>query len=102
VFRTLTELRLTPVMWNVTSWDWKARSAAEIERHLERGIALNQRRDSGSNVLMHDGSHLGMGTDRRRTVTATANLLGTATRDGIRFVTLDRWSPTALGDTAPL
>jgi peptidoglycan-N-acetylglucosamine deacetylase len=40
---------------------------------------------------MHDGGHLEMGTDRRRTVTATANLLGPARRDGIRFVTLDRW-----------
>jgi peptidoglycan-N-acetylglucosamine deacetylase len=93
VFRIAAELNLTPVMWNVTSWDWKAGSTAEIERHVERGITLNQRRHRGSNVLMHDGSHLEMGTDRRRTVTATANLLGTATRDGIRFVTLDQWSP---------
>src|SRR3954447_1190431 len=51
------------------------RVAAEIEGHIERGIARNQRRQSGSNVLMHDGSHMAMGSDRRRTVTATANLL---------------------------
>jgi len=93
LFRVAAELRLTPVMWNVTSWDWKAQSAAEIEGHLERGIARNQRKHRGSNVLMHDGGHLEMGTDRRRTVTATANLLGKATRDGTRFVTLDRWCP---------
>ena len=96
LFRVAAELRLTPVMWNVTSWDWKAQSAAEIEGHLERGIALNQRKHRGSNVLMHDGSHLEMGTDRRRTVTATANLLGKASGE-FRFVTLDQWCPVAPG-----
>jgi peptidoglycan/xylan/chitin deacetylase (PgdA/CDA1 family) len=91
VFHAAAELQLTPVMWNVTSWDWKAKSAAEIETRLHRGIARNQRKQRGSNLLMHDGGHLEMGIDRRRTVTATANLLGPARRDGIRFVTLDRW-----------
>jgi peptidoglycan-N-acetylglucosamine deacetylase len=102
VFRTAAELRLTPVLWNVNSRDWKANSAAEIERRVERGLALNQRRHSGSNVLMHDGGHLEMGTDRRRTVTATANLLGKAKRDGIRFVTLEPWCPATRDGNAPL
>jgi peptidoglycan-N-acetylglucosamine deacetylase len=93
VFRVATQLRLTPVLWNVTSWDWKAKSAAEIELRLQRGIAHNQQRGCGSNMLMHDGGHLDMGSDRRRTVTATANLLATASSSGIRFVTLDRWLP---------
>jgi peptidoglycan/xylan/chitin deacetylase (PgdA/CDA1 family) len=91
LFRITAELRLTPVMWNVTSWDWKAKSAAEIESHIERGIVINQERQSGSNVLMHDGSHLEMGSDRRRTVTATANLLSKASSGNIQFVTLDQW-----------
>jgi hypothetical protein len=42
-------------------------------------------------VLMHDGGHLQMGSDRRRTVTATANLLAKGSSRGLRFVTLDRW-----------
>jgi peptidoglycan-N-acetylglucosamine deacetylase len=91
VFRAAAELRLTPVLWNVTSWDWNAKSSAAIEMRLQRGIAHNQRRHRGSNVLMHDGGHLEMGSDRRRTVTATANLLGSAQRSGIRFVTVDHW-----------
>ncbi|HEY3990916.1 MAG TPA: polysaccharide deacetylase family protein [Acidobacteriaceae bacterium] len=91
VFHAAAELRLTPVLWNVNARDWKAKSAAEIEAGLARGMALNQRKQCGSNVLMHDGGHLEMGTDRRRTVTATANVLGTAQRGGIRFVTIDRW-----------
>ena len=101
VFRVAAELRLMPVLWNVSSCDWKAKSAAEIELRLERGIAHNQRRQRGSNVLMHDGGHLEMGTDRRRTVTATANLLGKTERDGIRFVTLDRWHPAMSGVEVP-
>jgi peptidoglycan/xylan/chitin deacetylase (PgdA/CDA1 family) len=100
LFRVAAELRLTPVLWNVTSWDWKAKSAAEIEGHIERGIARNQLRQSGSNVLMHDGSHMAMSSDRRRTVTATANLLGKARRE-TRFVTLDRWHPSAQGSNKP-
>jgi peptidoglycan/xylan/chitin deacetylase (PgdA/CDA1 family) len=101
VFRVTAELGLAPVMWNVTSWDWKAKSAGEIEGRLGRGIVLNQRRHRGSNVLMHDGSHLAMGTDRRRTVSATANLLGGA-RGSTRFVTLDRWCPAGPGSETPL
>jgi len=101
VFHIASQLRLTPVLWNVTSWDWNAKSAAEIGQHLQRGIAHNQRRGHGSNVLMHDGSHLEMGTDRRRTVTATANLLATTSNGSMRFVTLDRWHPATPGD-APL
>lgn len=93
VFHVAAEQGLTPVMWNVTSWDWSAKSSAEIEGHLHRGIALNQRRRRGSNILMHDGSHLEMGTDRRRSVNATANLLGTLSAENVRFVTLDRWQP---------
>jgi peptidoglycan-N-acetylglucosamine deacetylase len=89
------------VLWNVTSWDWNAKSAAEIELRLQRGVERNQRRHRGSNVLMHDGGHVAMGADRRRTVTATANLLATASNGGLRFVTLDRWHPATPGD-APL
>ena len=89
VFRAAAELRLTSVLWNVNARDWKAKSAAEIESRLEHGIALNQQRKHGSNILLHDGGHLEMGTDRRRTVTATANLLATAACNGLRFVTLE-------------
>jgi peptidoglycan/xylan/chitin deacetylase (PgdA/CDA1 family) len=93
VFRVLTELRLTPVLWNVTGLDWKAKSAAEISNRLERGITRNQRKQTGSNILLHDGGHMEMGTDRRRTITATANLLAPAQRAGARFVTIEQWHP---------
>jgi peptidoglycan-N-acetylglucosamine deacetylase len=91
VFHVAAQLRLMPVLWNVTSWDWNAKSAAAIETRLQRGIAHNQRRQRGSNLLMHDGGHLEMGSDRRHTVLATANLLAMSSSGGLRFVTLDRW-----------
>lgn len=101
VFRAAADLHLVSVLWNVNARDWSSKSAADIELRLQRGIGQNQRRQRGSNVLMHDGGHLEMGSDRRRTVTATANLLGTTRRDGIRFVTLDRWSPAVAGSDLP-
>ena len=92
LFRVMQELDLTPALWNVNTRDWKAKSPAEIEARVHAGLARNRSRKRGSNILMHDGSHLEMGTDRRRTVNATANLLGTM-RAGMRFVTLDQWCP---------
>jgi peptidoglycan/xylan/chitin deacetylase (PgdA/CDA1 family) len=90
LFRVTRDLGLTPALWNVNTRDWKAKSAGEIEARIHDGLAHNRSRKRGSNILMHDGSHLEIGTDRRRTVNATANLLGT-THDSVRFVTLDQW-----------
>ena len=92
VFRILRELHLTPVLWNVNTRDWRAHSAAEIEQRLEQGILRNRQRGRGSNILMHDGSHLEMHADRSRTVAATAKLLAAAPDRGLRFVSLDGWN----------
>ncbi len=92
LFHILREIEQVPVMWNVSARDWKARSAAEIEGRIEHGILRNQRRRRGSNILLHDGSHVSFGVDRRRTVTATANLLAIAPRGGLHFVTVDAWA----------
>ncbi len=92
ILAQLQEMGQTPVLWNINGHDWDARSAAEIEQRLERGMVQNQRRHCSSNILLHDGGHRQMGTDRRRTVTATANLLAVAPRGGLRFVTVDSWA----------
>ncbi len=91
VLRMAREAGLTPVMWNVTGFDWNAKSARAIEIRVERGIVHNQNRNFSTNVLLHDGGHLKMGTDRRRTVSATATLLGTIPRTGMHLVTVDQW-----------
>ena len=91
VLRVAREAGLTPVMWNVTGFDWNAKSARAIEIRVERGIVHNQNHNASTNVLLHDGSHLRMGTDRRRTVSATATLLGTIPRTGMHMVTVEQW-----------
>ena len=91
LFRVTQQLGLTPTLWNVNTRDWKARSPGEIEARIHAGVARNQERRRGSNILMHDGSHRELGIDRRRTVNATANLLGSVAGKSLRFVTLDQW-----------
>ena len=58
---------------------------------MERGIARNQRHDRGSNLLLHDGGHTGIGVDRSRTIAATAALLE-RWRGRARFITVAQWS----------
>jgi peptidoglycan/xylan/chitin deacetylase (PgdA/CDA1 family) len=91
VLRFARERGLTPVMWNVTGFDWNASSARAIETQVERGIVQNQNRGRGTNVLLHDGDFKKIGADRRRTVSATATLLGTIPRTGMHLVTVDHW-----------
>lgn len=102
VLRVVRELELTPVLWNVTGFDWNAKSARAIEVHVERGIVHNQNRQRGTNVLLHDGSHQQMGCDRRRTIAATATLLNVMPRTGMHLVTVDHWQHQGEPQTGPL
>lgn len=73
---------MTPVMWTVTCFDWRARSADPIERHAVAGIR------GGDIVLLHDGSHVKMGANRAPTVEATGRLLRRYQAEGYQFVTI--------------
>jgi len=95
VLRIAREMGLTPVLWNVTGYDWKPIGAARILGKLEAGMARNQRRGCSSNLLMHDGGHRGMGANRMDTVRAVDRLLTAHPGDGTRFVTVDRWVEAA-------
>jgi peptidoglycan-N-acetylglucosamine deacetylase len=90
VLRAARELGLTPVMWNVTGYDWEPIGVDGIVTNLERGIARNRAR--GSNLLLHDGGHLAMGTMRRDTVVAVERLLAAHAGTATRFVTVDAWA----------
>lgn len=73
-------------------YDWRTNTtAAKITAHLERGIARNQRRERGSNLLLHDGGHLIMGADRSQSVEATSLILERYPPTKIRYVTVDAW-----------
>jgi len=73
---------LEPVMWNVTSWDWKVPPAAKIVETCNRSMG------DGAVVLLHDGSHLGFGADRWQTVVATHLLIEGWRAKGYEFVTI--------------
>jgi len=92
VLRAASELGLTPVMWNVTGFDWDPHGAAAILANLESGIARQQGRGNGSNLLLHDGGHRAMGSPRMDTVGAVQQLLAKRRDPAIRYVTVDAWS----------
>ncbi len=90
VLRTVAELGLTPVMWNITAHDWDATDPQALAARVQRGLRSNQRRHRSSNLLLHDGGHLQLGTDRSVTLAATTMLLEAWAGSGLRFVTVRR------------
>jgi peptidoglycan/xylan/chitin deacetylase (PgdA/CDA1 family) len=96
VLRIARELGLVPVTWNVTGYDWNPIGADGILKNLDAGIARNRRRGCGSNLLLHDGGHRGMGASRMDTVRAVDRLLTARAGDGTRWVTVDAWAAAAL------
>ncbi len=80
--RVARELGMEPVMWNVTGYDWNAPPAAAIEQKVVRQMR------GGDVILLHDGGHKAMGTDRVQTVMATDNLIRRYRDQGYEFVTV--------------
>jgi peptidoglycan-N-acetylglucosamine deacetylase len=91
VLRAAVELGLTPVMWNVTAHDWDATEPVTLTARVQDGVACNQRRGRGSNILLHDGGHGQLGTDRSVTLAATALLLESWANRDLRLVTVEAW-----------
>ena len=89
--RAVRRLGLEPVMWNVTCYDWKARSAQEIAGHAQRQVG------GGNVILLHDGSHVRMGANRSRTVEATGQIVERYLADDYRFVTVPEMMGGARG-----
>jgi peptidoglycan/xylan/chitin deacetylase (PgdA/CDA1 family) len=90
VLRIARELGLTPVMWNITAHDWDATQAEPLAAKIERGIRRNQSLKRASNLLLHDGGHRHVGTDRSVTLAATKVVL--ETHSDLRYVTVDAWA----------
>ena len=91
VLRAARELGLTTVQWNAMGSDWEQISARSIVENVERDLRYAHERGVGGNILLHDGSDLHMGADRRATLEATRMLLERLGSQGRRFVTVDRW-----------
>jgi peptidoglycan/xylan/chitin deacetylase (PgdA/CDA1 family) len=82
VLRIARELGLLPVMWNVTGYDWSAKSAESIEKNVARQVR------GGDVLLLHDGGHLQFGTDRSFSVQATDRMIALYKSEGREFVTI--------------
>jgi peptidoglycan/xylan/chitin deacetylase (PgdA/CDA1 family) len=92
VLRIARELDLTPVQWNVMPMDWRPISAEVIAARAVLGVKHNQRRQRGSNILLHDGGDRSLGAPRLPTVEATGSLLRLyGGQTGTKFVTVDSW-----------
>ena len=89
VFQMARAMDMTPIMWNVTCYDWKATTPETVERHAGRQIR------GGDVILLHDGGHLAFGADRSHTVTATDHLIRRYKDQGYEFVTV----PQMLADS---
>ena len=79
-------------MWNVTGWDWKLGTADYIERKVRKQMR------GGDVILLHDGSHTGMGADRSQTVIVTDRLITRYKAEGYEFVTI----PEMMGRSSAL
>jgi peptidoglycan-N-acetylglucosamine deacetylase len=87
VFRIARELGLEPIMWTVTGYDWDAESADEIERKVVRQMR------GGDVILLHDGGHKALGTDRSKTITATERIIDRYKPQGSEFLTIPQMMP---------
>lgn len=90
VLRIAREMGMIPVLWNAMTRDWSERSADRIARNLIRMIDRNERRGSASTIVLHDGGHRMLGTDRGPSVAAAGRLIGHF-KTTHRFVTVDAW-----------
>lgn len=89
VLRVAHELGMVSVQWNAMGYDWRAISADAIASHVEQGVKRNRRRGRGSNILLHDGGHTGLGAPRHETVGAVKQLI--QKHREATFVRVDAW-----------
>jgi peptidoglycan/xylan/chitin deacetylase (PgdA/CDA1 family) len=81
-------LGLTPIMWNITGYDWNAPPAERIAARVSGKIR------GGDVIVLHDGSHHGMGADRAQTVLATSMFLERWRAQGYEFVAVSEMMGT--------
>jgi peptidoglycan-N-acetylglucosamine deacetylase len=93
--RIARSLGLQPVMWNVTSWDWKKPPAARIVQKCAGQM------HGGDVILMHDGDHEHFGADRWQTIVATHLLIESWREKGYDFVTVPQMMGGPLLDRRP-
>jgi peptidoglycan/xylan/chitin deacetylase (PgdA/CDA1 family) len=88
--RIARELGMKPVTWNAMTNDWEEPSADRIASNLIAKIEKNQQSGYATNIVLHDGSHHGLGANRGPSVHAAQQLLERYSASH-NFVTLDAW-----------
>jgi peptidoglycan/xylan/chitin deacetylase (PgdA/CDA1 family) len=83
---------LVPVMWNAMGMDWSQKDPALIAARLLGEMAHNREQGVGSNLLLHDGSHKGIGTNRDASLGAVDRVVK-AVASKSKFVTVEAWLP---------
>jgi peptidoglycan-N-acetylglucosamine deacetylase len=91
VLRAARELGMITVMWNAMTSDWSERSPDLIAARLIKKIEANHRGGFASNIVLHDGGHLALNTDRSPSIAAAEKLL-TRYRSKHKFVTINAWA----------
>ncbi len=90
VLRVARELGMVPVMWNAMTSDWRERSPDRISQRLMRKVDAQHRRGFAANIVLHDGGHLALNTDRGPSVAAAEKLLARYAQTH-KFVTVEAW-----------
>ena len=88
--RIARELGLIPVLWNAMTADWEATDPGQVTPRLSKLVERNEKRGYATNIVLHDGGHKTLETDRSTSVAAAGQLIE---RFGPthRFVTLNSW-----------
>ncbi len=82
---------MTPVMWNAMTSDWEKRSPDRIAERLTRKIDARHQSGFAANIVLHDGGHLALNTDRGSSIAAAEKLLARYAPTH-QFVTVDAWA----------
>ncbi|MGD0629084.1 MAG: polysaccharide deacetylase family protein [Terracidiphilus sp.] len=91
VLRAARQLGMESVTWNAMTTDWSEPSADNIAGRLIRKIDHLHQKGRAANIVLHDGGHRGLGTNRTPSINAAAQLLARYKLTH-RFVTLEEWS----------
>lgn len=91
VLRVARELGMTPVTWNAMTSDWSEPSSDRIAETLSKKIDANYHRGLASNIVLHDGGHLALNTDRGPSIAAAEKLLARYAQSH-KFMTIDAWT----------
>ena len=94
--RVVRSLGYKPIMWNITGWDWNANSA----EHIEQKVTTRLR--GGGVILLHDGGHEAMGTDRSKTIVATARIIARCKSEGYEFATIPEMMESVVSRRSPV